>query len=1012
MSKLFRSLVWTGFVAIGLAACGDDVTVTENPPPPPPTPGILSVQVGPDGASITVGGTQQMTAAVTLQPGAAAATVVWSTSDAAKATVNSTSGLVTGVTVGSVGIRATATSGTSVGSGVATVHVVAAPTCVVSSVVVTPGSADMVLGQTIQASAAVNGTAQCATTVNWTSLTPAVASVHPTSGLITALTAGSAVIKATSTADASKAGTSAITVRIPEPAKLSIQSVTAGGLPINLGNVLGQIEVALNVDNGEKVLDRVDVLVGGLVVASQTFTSAAPAAAPSAAPVTVVQNVNTRQLAQVGGSLFIPVIFNGQTAVTANLYVVGSSTPIASNAVPVLMNNPDAAIAPAVLTRNIPSPAIANGGFSWTAGGVNSTWNYIAFSNRAPATSFNALACGVQTSAVTGTPSTGLTVANNWTCAGVQSSAVALGAIGATAWPALTTGPDGSALIGPEVPTILPPSLVAVAGYSTVGSSFMVGGFTRWNLITPTPNPLPAAVAIDNVAPVFAGPTTVAFNASFDFAWINAAYTFGNYAGPSDAGSGLDLTMTGTRTWPGSPGACSGITVASGADLNETVTSVAIPDGYRVCGFAADMLGNASTSGVSNYFGVDKVAPASRFIGSTVATPAPAGVASTVSATANTTIYSLAALTPAQVFGVEALDTRSGFHQGGALVGFPTLMSLTYTNVTGTTACAPGAATLPTIMSDTYVRSIELANTCAATPSYYAWSGLVTDRAGNASTPILRNFAKDDLAGPNITGLGFSPGFYTPAAPASFGISANDDLEVIDGTLLVTQPNIQAFAGLRYPFGSLAGLGTRWDAAFSNVLNGQALTIPSFIFRVDGVCTAATVPYASCPALVGTVNTVSAEYLAGSTRLPTAMSADVTDVGSNPSSGAIGPVPMLTTQFSPSTGIAEPWVAADLITWTGSVSGANAVAIHMASTSILVPFFDSVGLWRVSIAGALTYCGVTFPAPTLTDNGLNRFWTYVTPIPTTGVCTGAAFAATTWRAVGFSGGAALVSNTF
>ena len=503
MSKLFRSLVWTGFVAIGLAACGDDVTVVETPPTPPPTPGILSVQVGPDGASIQVGGTQQMTVAVTTQPGAATPTIVWSTSDAAKASV-STGGLVTGVAVGSVGIRATATSGTSVGSAIATVNVVAAPSCVVSSVVVTPASADMVLGQTIQASAAVNGTVQCATTVIWSSLTPAVATVSP-SGLITAIAAGNAVIKATSTADATKSGSAAVTVRIPSPATLSIQAVTAGGFPINLSNVLGQIEVALNVNDGEKVLDRVDVLIGGQVVASQTFTQAAPAAAPSAAPVTVVLNVNTRQLAQVG-SLFIPVIFNGQTAVTANLYVVGTSTPIASNAVPVLMNNPDAAIAPAVLTRNIPTPAIANGGFSWTAGGVNSTWNYIAFSNRAPASSLNALACGAQTSVVTGTPTTGLTVANNWTCAGVQSSAVALGAIGATAWPALTVGPDGSALIGPEVPTILPPNTVAVAGYSTVGSAFLVAGVSRWNLITPTPNPLPAAVAIDNVAPIFAGP--------------------------------------------------------------------------------------------------------------------------------------------------------------------------------------------------------------------------------------------------------------------------------------------------------------------------------------------------------------------------------------------------------------------------------------------------------------------------------------------------------------------------
>ncbi|MEK6687521.1 MAG: hypothetical protein AABZ01_03535, partial [Gemmatimonadota bacterium] len=85
MSKLFRSLVWTGFVAIGLAACGDDVTVSPPPPPPPPPiPVIRSVSVGPDGASIQVLQTQQMTAAVTADPGVGAITITWSTSDAAK----------------------------------------------------------------------------------------------------------------------------------------------------------------------------------------------------------------------------------------------------------------------------------------------------------------------------------------------------------------------------------------------------------------------------------------------------------------------------------------------------------------------------------------------------------------------------------------------------------------------------------------------------------------------------------------------------------------------------------------------------------------------------------------------------------------------------------------------------------------------------------------------------------------------------------------------------------------
>jgi len=119
MSKLNR-ILWSGLVLVG-AACGDDVTVT--PPPEPPAPGIRSVTVAPDGATIAVGATLTFTAAVTTDPGAATPTIAWSSSNTAVATVNATTGVVTAVAVGSVGIRATATSGTSTGSGVATLNV-------------------------------------------------------------------------------------------------------------------------------------------------------------------------------------------------------------------------------------------------------------------------------------------------------------------------------------------------------------------------------------------------------------------------------------------------------------------------------------------------------------------------------------------------------------------------------------------------------------------------------------------------------------------------------------------------------------------------------------------------------------------------------------------------------------------------------------------------------------------------------------------------------------------------
>jgi hypothetical protein len=104
--------MWTGLV-LGVAACGDDVTV------PPPA---IVVTVTPDGAEIAIGGTLQMAATATGGPGGAP-TFTWASSNNATATVSNT-GLVTGVAAGSVGITATATIGSSTGAGSATVNVV------------------------------------------------------------------------------------------------------------------------------------------------------------------------------------------------------------------------------------------------------------------------------------------------------------------------------------------------------------------------------------------------------------------------------------------------------------------------------------------------------------------------------------------------------------------------------------------------------------------------------------------------------------------------------------------------------------------------------------------------------------------------------------------------------------------------------------------------------------------------------------------------------------------------
>src|SRR5439155_9078696 len=121
-------------------------------------------------------------------------TVTWATSDGGVATVSST-GLVTGVTVGSATI--TATSEGKSGSATVTVTAVAVP---VASVAVSPPTPSLPVGGTVQLTAAPQdsaGNALSGRTVTWATSDATVASVS-TTGLVTGVAVGSATITATS----------------------------------------------------------------------------------------------------------------------------------------------------------------------------------------------------------------------------------------------------------------------------------------------------------------------------------------------------------------------------------------------------------------------------------------------------------------------------------------------------------------------------------------------------------------------------------------------------------------------------------------------------------------------------------------------------------------------------------------------------------------------------------------------------------------------------------------------
>ncbi|MEO7086447.1 MAG: Ig-like domain-containing protein [Gemmatimonadaceae bacterium] len=175
---------------------------------------VATVIVAPTGVRIAVGATQQLSTTLLDARGntLTGRVVAWSTSDATKATV-SNSGLVTGISNGTVAITATSEGR----PGSASINVGPEP---VATVTVTPPSATIVLGATASFTATAVGLGGAVLTgrsFTWTSSNPAVVSVSSSGNVATAtaVSLGTATITATSEG---ASGTAAVTVTPPPPA--------------------------------------------------------------------------------------------------------------------------------------------------------------------------------------------------------------------------------------------------------------------------------------------------------------------------------------------------------------------------------------------------------------------------------------------------------------------------------------------------------------------------------------------------------------------------------------------------------------------------------------------------------------------------------------------------------------------------------------------------------------------------------------------------------------------------
>src|SRR2546429_13709 len=183
--------------------------------------GVTSVAVQPRTATVVVGDSLQLSASVIMSSNRPPNSVSWASANTGLATV-SASGVVRGHSAGTLFIRAT--SGSKQDSAVVTV---ASPSPLpVASVMVTPASATVSVGKTVLLVATVNdanGNALAGRAITWASGNTGVATVSGT-GIVTASTAGSATITATSEGQSASATVAVTTVPV---ASLSVSPATA-----------------------------------------------------------------------------------------------------------------------------------------------------------------------------------------------------------------------------------------------------------------------------------------------------------------------------------------------------------------------------------------------------------------------------------------------------------------------------------------------------------------------------------------------------------------------------------------------------------------------------------------------------------------------------------------------------------------------------------------------------------------------------------------------------------------
>lgn len=326
-----------------------------------------------------------------------------------------------------------------------------------------PDAAELQVGQTLQLVAVVTGGATgTARTVTYASSLPTVATVNAT-GLVTAVAAGITTITATATADTNAKDASVITVGGGAAPTISIKSITtfATTTPVNINNTFGQIDITLNLDIPEGTrISRVETLVDGNVVCTQTFTTTGADVGLSADELNALQeiicSVNTAAFNATTGAV---TFANGPHTITAR--VIGpQGTVAASTSTNLVFNNTNFLSATLSSSRSSATSgsgprSVATPGLLWHAGDITVTMLPVVFNG-----STNAIASATVT----------LTTSGN----GVNGNAGCQPTSDATVDPTIssTDGGAGAANLPSCAPASATKTVAATAGQATLAATF------------------------------------------------------------------------------------------------------------------------------------------------------------------------------------------------------------------------------------------------------------------------------------------------------------------------------------------------------------------------------------------------------------------------------------------------------------------------------------------------------------------------------------------------------------